>query len=191
VPNDIRARMVETAATLLAQRGVQATSFGEVLKLTGGSRGSLYHHFPGGKAQLVEEAVASLRDRAFAPMEQYAGASAEEITKQFLALWRSFISGFELQGGCVMFTVTVTTDSAAVIAQTADAFRAWRTRLAELLTQGGFTQSRATAFAATLVAAVEGALVIARAERSMEPYDTVATHLLDQARLITEAQEKV
>jgi AcrR family transcriptional regulator len=185
MPNDIKARMVEAAASLLARRGVQATSFGEVLKMTGGSRGSLYHHFPGGKAQLVQEAVALLRDRAFEPMDEYAGASAERVTRAFLDLWRSFIDGFELQGGCVMFTVTVTTDSPDVIAQTAAAFAAWRTRLATLLRQGGLQEQQATAFAATLIAAAEGALVIARAERSMEPFDAVAVHLLDQARRMT------
>lgn len=185
MPSDIKARMVEAAASLLARRGVQATSFGEVLKMTGGSRGSLYHHFPGGKAQLVQEAVALLRDRAFEPMDAHAGASAERVTQAFLNLWRSFIDGFELQGGCVMFTVTVTADSPDVIAQTAAAFATWRTRLAALLRQGGLQEQQATAFAATLIAAAEGALVIARAERSMEPFDAVAGHLLDQARRMT------
>ena len=46
---EVRSRMVEGAVRLLARQGLQATSFSEVLELTGAPRGSVYHHFPGGK----------------------------------------------------------------------------------------------------------------------------------------------
>ena len=64
---EVRKGMVEGAMALLARRGLHATSFSEVLAATGAPRGSLYHHFPGGKDQLVAEAVdrivAAVRDR--------------------------------------------------------------------------------------------------------------------------------
>lgn len=182
MPGDTRRRMVEGAATLLARQGVQATSFGEVLKLTGGSRGSIYHHFPRGKSQLVEEAVDLLGTQAFDPIERFAGASAEEVTREFLNLWRSFIDGFELRGGCAILTVTVTTDSPELIDHTAAVFKRWRTRLAALLETGGLSARNAAGFATTLIAAVEGALVFARAEQSMDPFDLVADQMLDQVR---------
>ena len=52
-----RQRMIETAAVVMRERGVEATSFSEVLARSGAPRGSIYHHFPGGKAQLIEEAT--------------------------------------------------------------------------------------------------------------------------------------
>jgi TetR/AcrR family transcriptional repressor of lmrAB and yxaGH operons len=55
---DVRDRMIDGAIRLLAQRGLQATSFSEVLELTGAPRGSVYHHFPEGKDQLVSAANA-------------------------------------------------------------------------------------------------------------------------------------
>src|SRR3989440_11061505 len=54
---DSRQRMIETAALVMRERGVEATSFSEVLARSGAPRGSIYHHFPGGKAQLIEEAT--------------------------------------------------------------------------------------------------------------------------------------
>src|SRR2546421_4907172 len=54
---DSRQRMIETAAVVMRERGVEATSFSEVLARSGAPRGSIYHHFPGGKAQLIEEAT--------------------------------------------------------------------------------------------------------------------------------------
>jgi TetR/AcrR family transcriptional repressor of lmrAB and yxaGH operons len=40
------------------RRGVAGMSFTEVLDSSGAARGAIYHHFPGGKAQLVTEAAA-------------------------------------------------------------------------------------------------------------------------------------
>ena len=53
----VKQRMVEGAVVLLAKHGLQATSFSDVLALTGAPRGSVYHHFPEGKGQLVASAV--------------------------------------------------------------------------------------------------------------------------------------
>jgi len=55
---DTRQKMIERAAILLAQKGLQGASFSEVLEASGAPRGSLYHHFPGGKDELVLAAVA-------------------------------------------------------------------------------------------------------------------------------------
>lgn len=45
----VRERMVCSAVVLLSRAGVQGASFGEVDGRTGAPRGSIYHHFPGGK----------------------------------------------------------------------------------------------------------------------------------------------
>ena len=56
---DSRASMVRSAASLIRTRGVNATSFSDVLADSGAPRGSIYHHFPGGKDQLVDAAIHS------------------------------------------------------------------------------------------------------------------------------------
>jgi len=53
--------MVQCAAMQIGRHGVSATSFSELLVGSGAPRGSIYHHFPNGKAQLVEEAVTNYR----------------------------------------------------------------------------------------------------------------------------------
>src|ERR1700704_3334542 len=52
-----RARMVRSAATLIRERGVHGVGLREVVTHSGGPRGSLGRFFPGGKTQLVTEAV--------------------------------------------------------------------------------------------------------------------------------------
>ncbi len=61
--SDAKSRMIEGAARLLAEKGLQETSFSEVLALTGAPRGSIYHHFPDGKASLVAQARPSTSPR--------------------------------------------------------------------------------------------------------------------------------
>jgi len=50
--------MILSAAALLREYGASATSIDRVLAHSGAPRGSVYHHFPGGRTQLIDEAVA-------------------------------------------------------------------------------------------------------------------------------------
>jgi TetR/AcrR family transcriptional regulator, lmrAB and yxaGH operons repressor len=182
VIRDVRARMIEGAIRLLAQHGLQATSFAEVLALTGAPRGSIYHHFPEGKDQLIGAAVDLAGARALTALDDKVGASAEEITAFFLGIWREILGRSHFGAGCAVLAVTVATDSPDLLTHAGAVFRAWRGQLAELLEHGGLTAREATRFAATLVAASEGAVVLGRAEQSMEPFDLVCEQLLDQVR---------
>jgi TetR/AcrR family transcriptional repressor of lmrAB and yxaGH operons len=179
---EVRKRMIEGAVRLLAQRGLQATSFSEVLALTGAPRGSLYHHFPEGKDQLVGAAIDVAGDRALDLLDQWAGASPEQLTENFLQMWRIILTRAQFTAGCAVLAVTVATDSPELLDKTATVFRAWRGRLAELLELGGLAQQEAAQFAALLVASTEGAVVLSRAEQSMEPFDLVSDQLLGIVR---------
>jgi TetR/AcrR family transcriptional repressor of lmrAB and yxaGH operons len=177
-----RDRMVAGAAALLAQRGLQATSFSEVLEFTGAPRGSVYHHFPGGKEQLVKDAldfVTAQMGKAFSPRE---GAPPEEVTDLFLRLWRGILIRYRFKAGCAVVAVTVAADSPELLEHATSVFRAWRSRLADLFVAGGVVEEDAAGFAATLIAGSEGAVVLSRGEQSLEPFDLVAAQLLQQAR---------
>jgi TetR/AcrR family transcriptional regulator, lmrAB and yxaGH operons repressor len=184
--SDVRGRMVEGAARLLAQQGLQATSFSEVLELTGTPRGSVYHHFPEGKEQLIGSALELIGGRLLQALDEQAGASAEDVTVFFLSMWRSVLERSKFGAGCGVLAVTVATDSPELLEQAASVFRAWRGRLAELLKQGGLSKRQAVSFAATLVASSEGAVVLSRAEQSMEAFDLVAEDLVDHVRRISD-----
>src|SRR5437868_12985261 len=55
--SDAGQKMIESAAVLFRERGVLGTSFSDVVEHSGAPRGSIYHHFQGGKTQLAEEAT--------------------------------------------------------------------------------------------------------------------------------------
>ena len=182
---DVRERMIKGAVRLLARHGLQATSFSEVLELTGAPRGSIYHHFPGGKDELISAAVERAGYHTLKAFNERDLASAEEITAVFLGLWRELLVRSQFTAGCAVLAVTVATDSPDLLNETGAVFRAWRGRLAELLEEGGLTAKEAAQFAATLVAASEGAVALSRAEQSFEPFDLVTGQLLDQVRSLS------
>lgn len=182
---ETRNRMIAGAARLLAQRGLQETSFSEVLELTGAPRGSIYHHFPDGKDQLIASAVDLAGAHAIALIDRSAGSSAEEITTHFLGMWREVLVRSNFTAGCSVLAVTIATESPDLLEHAATVFRTWRTRLAELLQDGGLAEQDAARFAAILIAGTEGAVVLSRAEQSMEPFELVADQLAAQLRLMS------
>ena len=70
-----RERMVESAVVLLAKRGFQGASFTEVLAHSRAPRGSIYHHFPDGKEQLIAAAIDYTGARAVLLLDALAGAA--------------------------------------------------------------------------------------------------------------------
>src|SRR5713226_6424543 len=124
--DDAREKMILGAVRLLATTGLEGVSFSTVLELTGAPRGSIYHHFPEGKDQLVAAAIGLAGDRALQPLEQIAGASAEEIAQLFFDMWRKLLSHANFAAGCSVLAVTVATDSRELLDHAGSVFRSWR-----------------------------------------------------------------
>jgi TetR/AcrR family transcriptional repressor of lmrAB and yxaGH operons len=169
--------MIEQAILLLAKKGLQGASFSEVLQASGAPRGSLYHHFPGGKEELVLAALGAAGDMALDYLGTLEGKPAAEVVEGFAALWRRGLIGSDFGAGCAVVAVTVAANSSVLIQGAADVFRAWRARLSDLLTEAGLANARAPTVAALVISACEGAIALSRAERSLEPFDFVVAEL--------------
>ncbi|MFB9749784.1 TetR/AcrR family transcriptional regulator [Leifsonia shinshuensis] len=176
--SDAKARMIEGAARLLAEKGLQETSFSEVVALTGAPRGSIYHHFPGGKASLVAQALDFQRSRSLAVIESARGRTAVEVASTFLEAWRRLLLASHFTIGCSAVAVAVAADSDDLLQRSGAVFRGWADLLAELLTLGGVPADAAPGAAALLVAGSEGGVILSRAQSSIEPFEAVAGQLV-------------
>jgi TetR/AcrR family transcriptional regulator, lmrAB and yxaGH operons repressor len=185
--NGVRDRMIAGAARLLAQRGLQATSFSTVLAETNAPRGSIYHHFPGGKEELVTAAIEATRQHALSLIDQDMGAPAVEVTESFLATWRGLLTIGHFDAGCALVAVTVAAETDAPRQRAAEAFRDWRDKLACALEAGGLSEAGAGSTATMLLAASEGAVVMCRAEQDIRPFDLVAGELVGHVRALAAA----
>jgi TetR/AcrR family transcriptional regulator, lmrAB and yxaGH operons repressor len=172
-----RARMVRSAATLIRERGIHGVGLREIVAHSGGPRGSLGRYFPGGKAQLLTEALdlaaAELSaevDEALAKTETFPAAIAAIV-----APWRRLLIEHDFALGCP-FAATVV-DSAAEndeLRRHADLLLGqWQASVAEVYVDFGAPRSAADEQATILLAALEGALILARARRSTEPLEAV------------------
>lgn len=178
-----RERMVFSAAQLLRRDGVAATGMRDVVAHAQAPRGSLQHYFPGGKEQLVNEAVAWAGRYAAKRVARFVAAmDAPSPSGLFTAMVRQWVDELEETGslaGCPVAAATV--DSADTVGSTrdaaADAFACWRRPVAQALTELNVPEPRAEALATVMVSALEGAILIARSERNARALTTVAHEL--------------
>jgi AcrR family transcriptional regulator len=184
----VRDRMVAGAVRMLAQRGLQATSFSSVLAATNAPRGSIYHHFPGGKDELVTAAITATEQHALGMLDLQEGASAVQVAQSFLEAWRALLVSSNFDAGCALVAVTVAAENDALRERTASAFRAWQAKLAHALAAGGLGTEAAESAAALLLAASEGVVVICRAQRDIRPFEVVAEQLMDRVRAMAESK---
>jgi AcrR family transcriptional regulator len=169
--------MIEGAVRLLATRGVEGTSFAEVLEATGSPRGSVYHHFPGGKPELLHAALDHAGRQAMDAMELTRGQPAAVVVERFLALWRGLLDYSALSAGCAVVAVTVAADDDELLDHAGAIFRSWTDHLADLCVAGGMESGPARLAAVTVISATEGVVALCRAERSIEPFEEVRTAL--------------
>jgi TetR/AcrR family transcriptional regulator, lmrAB and yxaGH operons repressor len=168
-----REKMVVSAALLMRKQGLEATSFSQVLEASGAPRGSIYHHFPGGKTQLMEEAtryggefIATALRNAFESGDPHAALDFSE------AFWHSVLEESDFKEGCPIVTATVDAERAPEVREAAGkVFVDWAHVVAEGLERHGVPPDRARSLGSFFFAAVEGAIVLARAQRSFEPLD--------------------
>jgi len=178
--NDPRQRMVVAAADMLAVRGFNATSVRELAKHAGAPLGSVYHYFPGGKAQLTAEAVRWADERTAAVLARPAAEGPAAVLRDFLGMWRKILVDSDFHRGCPVLAVAVQDlpgDDAAPRDAAVFAFSAWSAGMATALRAAGLDHGVATGTATLVIAAVEGAVAMSRAERSVEPLDVVGAQL--------------
>ena len=191
--SDTRAKMVAGAADLLSRRGVNATSMREVVRHTGTPRGSIGHHFPRGKQQLIEDALVFAGKQVSGPLAHLTETrGAITGLRAFIALWRQTLERTKFQAGCPVLAVAVEQyvndaterdgepDEAAQqhLLDLADGiFADWQRIMFTALRREGMAPARARRLAALVIASTEGTVAMCRAARSAQPLDDVRQEL--------------
>jgi AcrR family transcriptional regulator len=181
--------MVAGAADLIRRRGMNATSVREVVRYTDTPRGSIGHHFPGGKQQLVEDAVTYAGQEVSGPLEKLvAEHGAVAGLRTFIELWRNVLESTRYEAGCPVLAVAVEqyvgddgTPNAKIQQRLLDLARKifddWQRILSTSLRKEGITPARARRLAALVVSSVEGTVALCRAARSAQALNDVQLEL--------------
>ena len=190
---DGRALLLGGARQLLAEKGYAGMELRDVAERGRAPRGSIYHHFPGGKAQLAREAAelegTTIRGLIESSLEE---RGLKETLAMFGDLFRRRVADHPERLGCPVAAAALARPEDPELAAAATAaFQSWERPIAAALHDEGVMGKDAETFAGLVVSTVEGALLRARAAGSQEPLDS-AIGGLGQAleRLLDGAEER-
>ncbi|MES2490329.1 MAG: TetR family transcriptional regulator [Pseudomonadota bacterium] len=198
--NETRGRMVAGAVDLIRRRGLNATSVREVVRYTETPRGSIAHHFPRGKQQLVEEALIFAGREVSEPLEKLVvQAGIVAGLRDFIDAWRSILEQSNFEAGCPLLAVAVEQyvgDDGLPNPRIQDrllelvrvAFEDWQRILSTGLRKEGLTPAKARRLSALIISSVEGTVALCRAARSAQPLDDIRVEL--EALLVASIAEK-
>ncbi|MDS1115485.1 TetR/AcrR family transcriptional regulator [Gordonia westfalica] len=173
-----RERMIVHAADLIGRDGVAATSIGDVISASSAPRGSIYHHFPGGKTQLMTEAVRYAGDFIAERLSRRATLTPAETVREIGGVWRRMLVNTDYQFGCPVIAGGLARRGEPEVADAAaEILRRWADLITARLVVDGVDSERADSLANLIVAAIEGAVALCQTQRSVEPLDRVITEL--------------
>ncbi|GFG54827.1 putative TetR-family transcriptional regulator [Mycolicibacterium agri] len=177
-----RDRMVVSAALLIRERGAHATAISDVLKHSGAPRGSAYHYFPGGRGQLLEEAIDFAGQYVAGKIA--AAPNAMRLLDDLVAHYREELIRSDYRAGCPVVAVTVEAGdpdspdrTTKLIERAAAAFSSWTSLIGQRLVAEGVSESRAEEMAMLVMTSLEGAIIVSRATRDVKPLDLVQRQL--------------
>jgi AcrR family transcriptional regulator len=179
--SDSRQRMIESASELFRERGYSGTGFREINAKSGVARGAIYHHFPRGKAEVGEEVIRGDGVLVAAAIDAAAqDLDAVGVVRAFVDGWRAHLIATEFRAGCAIVGVLAESnpDAPGLARASADAFRSWRAALAASFRKSGIPAARARRLATLTVAAVEGAVLMSRAEGTTRALDESGQELV-------------
>jgi len=170
--------MVEGATALMRTHGFTATSFKDVWERTGTPRGSVYFHFPDGKAELGAEVIRAALETLLRWTEDAEGEadSAAEFVQHLAAKPAEFLESTDGEQGCPIAAIAIERpvgfpglgDAAK------EAFAAWSARVAEGFERFGVPRAASGELAVATVSALEGAIVLSKADGSTRALELAA-----------------
>ncbi len=154
---------METAADLVLERGVGGTSLDDIRAGTGTSKSQLFHYFPAGKAELVEAIAAFQSERVLDAQRPH----LDELDRfESWERWRDAVLahyGAQRHLACPIGALTMESgvDASAHM-------RRWQAYIEAGVARMGIHDDR-TALA--IFAALQGGLLLMRAEQSLKPLE--------------------
>ncbi|HVP29268.1 MAG TPA: TetR/AcrR family transcriptional regulator [Myxococcota bacterium] len=173
--------LVRTAMRLFRRQGYASTGLQQIVAESGAPKGSLYHYFPSGKEALGEAAVRMAGGLVHEMLSDLAERHTDP--KAFVRAYCKVMAGWMqesgFRSGCPVATTLLETapQSPRITVAGRHAIDSWTGVIAGVLARSGTPRRDATRRAELIVAAMEGALILARVRRSAKP-------ILDVARLV-------
>jgi len=171
-----RTNMLISAAEVLRERGAAGVTIDEVLARSGAPRGSVYYHFPEGRNQILTEALQYAGEALTDAIDAAAAKGGMHLVRQFVAFWEDLLVESDFPAGCPVAAAAIGSadDEPQLTTVAGQIFRRWRDALTRAFVSDGFDEPCAASLAITCIASLEGAVVLCRSTRGVEPLREVA-----------------
>ena len=176
---DTKQKMLISAAEVMRERGAAGVTIDEVLARSGAPRGSVYHHFPDGRNQILAEALRYSGDSITAMIDDATGWGAKALLREFIEFWERLLTDGDFTAGCPVVAAAIGScdDEPKLSAEAGAILGRWCTALAQAFTNDGFNDEDAASLAVMSIAAMEGAIVLSRSTRCVRPLSQVGEQL--------------
>lgn len=178
-PAGTRDRLVEAAVTLMRRSGLSGAGINEVVRESGAPKGSVYHFFPDGKRQIVEEGLAQYSKRvvAFIDTSLSGKSGAGDKVRALFDAFAERIEQGRFRHSCPAGAVCLDLDSGqeSLRRVVAASFSDYMEAIARHFRFRN--RRRVESFAGLILTAIEGAYVRGRADRSSKPFREAGTWL--------------
>jgi AcrR family transcriptional regulator len=174
---------VRSAAQLIRRKGVSGTGMREIVTEADAPRGSLQHYFPGGKEELVSDALLwagnVTAQKVRRSLRELESRTPSALLASIVDGWRRDLTGEKFSVGCPL--VAAAADTAASSSELRQvlrrAFDGWLEPLSESLVELGVPPERSDNLAVVIITALEGAIILARVRRDLTPFDALVGEL--------------
>jgi AcrR family transcriptional regulator len=173
---ETRQRMLGAALEVMRERGAAGVTVDEVLARSGAPRGSVYHHFPGGRAQLIDETLTYAGESFAGMLERAAGNGSDAVLTRLVAFWDRVLEDSDFRAGCPIVPTAgeAGPENADRARKAALILDGWRRTLAATFESEGWPTADADALATTVLSSISGAVAMCRAMRATDPLFQVA-----------------
>ncbi len=162
---DTRERLLAAAQRLFRKRGYHATGLSDILEAAKAPKGSLYHHFPGGKEAIGVCVVEKISHSLLGLLTQSRARSTQAVIRQVGAQIQTAMekTNYELCTLFASFTAERKTSPQLGLAVT-QAYGELTAAIQALLRRDGLTARAAKDKALLVTALMEGGLLLSQAQ---------------------------
>lgn len=164
---DTRSRILTAAQRLFRQRGYHATGLADILQLAGAPKGSMYHHFPGGKEAIGVCVIESITAGLLGLLAASRARSTEALVRQVGAQMATVMekTSYEL---CTLFAAFAAERKTSPLLgdAVARAYEALASAIEQRLRSEGHAPRAAKDTALTVTVLLEGGSMLSQAQQS-------------------------
>ncbi len=180
-------RIRAAAAELFHRKGYAATGIKEIVTTASAPFASLYHFYPGGKAELAETVIRT-SGPMFQQLVEFVWDAAPDLESSVLAVFEGAamtLESTDYADACPIAVIALEVASTNEVLRIAtdEVFAAWVASLAERFGAAGIDAPAARSLALTIVALLEGGFMLDRAARRTEALPAAGEQAVRLVRL--------